>query len=211
MTNVKSILMAGVAVIGLTAPVAAQSVSADSATSLGADAGMSSGGMTANADTMAQADMSMTNTSDGEDTLNTSGDVALDADAELTTDLAQDDAVTTPTTSTDLSGNAEAVANAGTRVGALIGIEVASSAGETIGEIDDVVDINGETMAIVGVGGFMGLGEHDVALPVTELMYEGNTVTAMGYTREQLKSMAEFNAEAASSLSAEETVELGSS
>ena len=102
-------------------------------------------------------------------------------------------------------------AEAGTKVGALIGADVASATGDTIGEIDDVVQMNGETMAVVGVGGFLGLGEHDVALPLTELALNGETVTAMGYTRDQLEAMAEFNADTAISLEADQVIELGQS
>ncbi|MGR3456252.1 PRC-barrel domain-containing protein [Pseudooceanicola sp.] len=121
------------------------------------------------------------------------GAEALDPDATATADAeAQVEAETGPTTA-----------------GTLIGTSVASSAGEDIGEIDDVVRINGEVMAVVGVGGFLGLGEHSVALPLTELDWQGETVTAFGYTEEQLKTMDEFDAELATRVEAEEEVTLG--
>ena len=40
---------------------------------------------------------------------------------------------------------------------------------------------------------------------------KGNTILAMGYTREQLESMAEYNAEVATKLDSEQMVSLGKS
>lgn len=115
-----------------------------------------------------------------------------------------------PDATATADAEAEVAAEAGpTTAGRLIGSDVASSAGENIGEIDDVVRINGEVMAVVGVGGFLGLGEHSVALPLTELDWQGETVTAFGYTEEQLKTMDEYDAELATRVEAEEEVTLG--
>ncbi len=119
------------------------------------------------------------------DTADAAGE-QLEDGAEATEDALSPDATAT--------ADAEAAAAAGSApstAGALIGAEVASAAGEDIGEIDNVVRINGEVMAVVGVGGFLGLGEHSVALPLTELDWQGETVTAFGYTDEQLNSMDE--------------------
>ncbi|MGC0224718.1 PRC-barrel domain-containing protein [Pseudooceanicola nitratireducens] len=194
MSNVKNFFMTSAAVLALAAPVAAQSigagagVSGDAAGANGASAsiGLDSGVSASADDTGLNAQTGLTGTADA--------DVATD------TEMAETDA-------TDMPAGAEA----GTKVGALIGANVASATGDTIGEIDDVVQMNGETMAVVGVGGFLGLGEHDVALPLTELALNGETVTAMGYTRDQLEAMAEFNADTAISLEADQVIELGQS
>ena len=133
-------------------------------------------------------------------------DEQLEDGAEATEEARSPDATAT--------ADAEAAAAAGSApstAGALIGAEVASSAGEDIGEIDNVVRINGEVMAVVGVGGFLGLGEHSVALPLTELDWQGETVTAFGYTEEQLKSMDEYDSELATQLEADEQISLGKS
>ncbi|WP_407495529.1 PRC-barrel domain-containing protein [Pseudooceanicola sp. MF1-13] len=210
MSNVKTLLMTGVAVLSLAAPVTAQSIGSDAGVSIGADASAGDSGTSASADASAATGTTLNG---GGANMAADSQAEIGTDADLTTDLAQDDAVTTPTdTTVNVAGNVDAFdSQTSMTVGSLIGADVASAAGESIGEIDDVVDMNGETMAVVGVGGFLGLGEHDVALPVTELMYEGNTILAMGYTREQLKSMAEFNAEMATSLESTQTVELGNS
>ena len=98
--------------------------------------------------------------------------------------------------------------------GALVGFEVAAENGEVIGEVDNVVLVDGSEMAVVGIGGFLGLGEHDVALPLTDLTADAADDTklkASGYTKAQLEAMAEFDPEAADEVSSDAPVMLGKS
>jgi sporulation protein YlmC with PRC-barrel domain len=80
----------------------------------------------------------------------------------------------------------------------LIGTKVVSSNNESIGDINDViVDKNGQIMAaVVGVGGFLGIGEKDVAVPFNSLEFanaqqakamdgSNNSVTTTGSTAGQ--------------------------
>jgi sporulation protein YlmC with PRC-barrel domain len=55
----------------------------------------------------------------------------------------------------------------------LIGTRVVSTNNESIGDINDVIlDRNGQAMAaVVGVGGFLGIGEKDVAVPFKSLEF----------------------------------------
>lgn len=55
----------------------------------------------------------------------------------------------------------------------LIGTRVVRANNESIGDINDVVvDRNGQVMAVVvGVGGFLGIGEKDVAVPFNSLEF----------------------------------------
>jgi len=64
----------------------------------------------------------------------------------------------------------------------LIGTKVISANNESIGDINDViVDRNGQAIAaVVGVGGFLGIGEKDVAVPFKSLEFA---------TREQVNAM----------------------
>jgi hypothetical protein len=97
------------------------------------------------------------------------------------------------------------------RASKLKGLNVYNGQNEKIGEIAElIVDQTGKVDAVViGVGGFLGLGEHDVAVPVSELKWEtkatGTTGTASasenrGYpdhavlnmTKDQLKGAPEF-------------------
>ncbi|MCG7392475.1 PRC-barrel domain-containing protein [Microvirga sp. ACRRW] len=58
----------------------------------------------------------------------------------------------------------------------LIGTRVVSTNNESIGDINDViVDRNAQVMAVVvGVGGFLGIGEKDVAVPFGSLEFASN-------------------------------------
>jgi hypothetical protein len=48
------------------------------------------------------------------------------------------------------------------------------------------------SFAIIGVGGFLGVGTHDVAVPMSHIREEGNKLVLPGATREALKAMPEF-------------------
>jgi hypothetical protein len=66
----------------------------------------------------------------------------------------------------------------------LIGNSVVNAENESVGEINDLLtDSNGKIIAaLIGVGGFLGLGEKDVAVSFQDLKLvrdENNTVTAM--------------------------------
>lgn len=74
----------------------------------------------------------------------------------------------------------------------LIGRDVVNAEGERIGEVDNVVvDSEGQVRhVIVGVGGFLGIGEKNVALRWDELVLtaDGESI-AVPYTRDQLTAL----------------------
>lgn len=86
--------------------------------------------------------------------------------------------------------------SAGTEVGKLIGTNVENRAGDRIGEVDAVfLDKTGKVdSVIVGVGGFLGVGEHDVALKWSSLSItpDGSKVV-VDATKDQLKSMQAYH------------------
>ncbi|OWU85282.1 hypothetical protein ATO6_09705 [Oceanicola sp. 22II-s10i] len=96
-------------------------------------------------------------------------------------------------------------------VGDLIGATVNSTAGDNIGVVDDVVQMRGEVLAIIGVGGFFGFGSRDVAVPLTELALRDDRLTAPGYTEVQLESMRDFDAGQSERLDRETAIRLGQS
>lgn len=59
------------------------------------------------------------------------------------------------------------------RVSKLIGVIVQNSAGEVVGDINDVVvQDNGQVaVVLVGVGGFLGVGEKNVGVPFSALKF----------------------------------------
>jgi hypothetical protein len=96
----------------------------------------------------------------------------------------------------------------------LIGQTVYSSANENVGEINDLVikkDLQSSSdqqgamkspiMAVVGVGGFLGIGEKDVAVPMEDIQISkdanNNTVLVINLSRQQLEASPAFDRTAA--------------
>jgi len=92
--------------------------------------------------------------------------------------------------------NSRAIDQATFRAEDIIGRDVVNLEGEEVGEVNDVVVANDrdEMFLVVGVGGFLGMGEKDVALPVSDLRMSSDNVLLMSQKSEdQLKEMPEFN------------------
>jgi sporulation protein YlmC with PRC-barrel domain len=88
----------------------------------------------------------------------------------------------------------EAIAK-GYRASKLIGAQVKNDKGEGVGEIEDMImSPDGKvTMAIVEVGGFLGVGDHRVAIPVKQFTsIEARSVVLPGATKTALKNLPEF-------------------
>jgi len=68
-----------------------------------------------------------------------------------------------------------------------------SEGNETVGEIEQI-GVRGETLvAIVGVGGFLGLGERDIALPLDRLEMRDDVLVAPNRTESELENMPEYS------------------
>lgn len=80
-----------------------------------------------------------------------------------------------------------------------IGSSIFTSTNENIGDINDLIfdDKGSIQAAIVGVGGFLGMGEKDVALPLSKITVtrdENNAVKlTVQATREELESAPAFD------------------
>ncbi|CAN1724543.1 PRC-barrel domain-containing protein [Hyphomicrobium sp. 1Nfss2.1] len=80
----------------------------------------------------------------------------------------------------------------------LINESVKNAANESIGDINDVlISTDGKVAAvIVGVGGFLGLGEKDVALPFDQLRFakasDGKLTVSTGMTKAALESAPQY-------------------
>ena len=114
-----------------------------------------------------------------------------------------------PSTTAPASGTSAASAPAGGYVSEqmaaqwlasdLIGTRVNGSGNENIGEINDVlIERNGSVVAVViGVGGFLGIGEKDVAVPFAsvEMVRNNNADTlVLRRTRDDLQNAPTFKA-----------------
>lgn len=73
----------------------------------------------------------------------------------------------------------------------IIGNTVYNEGDEKIGSISDVVLASDGKAAyfIVGAGGFLGLGERNVAIPFEEITQNGDKLILAGYTKDQLKAL----------------------
>lgn len=82
----------------------------------------------------------------------------------------------------------------------LIGKTVVNQNGEDVGEISDIVlnAADKAVLAVLSVGGFLGIGEKDVAVPFDQLEPGDNEAILMSSaTEEDLKSMPEYQADEA--------------
>ena len=76
----------------------------------------------------------------------------------------------------------------------LVGQTVVDAEGKTLGEIDSVlVDAGGKVKyLIVGVGGFLGIGEKDVALRWDDLQRKTGDKLVANVTKDQLTTMPAY-------------------
>jgi hypothetical protein len=99
--------------------------------------------------------------------------VAFAQSPTVTTDKAPT-AATATTTTTSASGQ--------WRASKMSGLKVYNDANENIGSINELLmDKNGDIkIAVIGVGGFLGLGEHLVAVPFEKLKFVNEAVAYTG-------------------------------
>ena len=76
----------------------------------------------------------------------------------------------------------------------LMGKTIYNEAGEKVGKVEDLIispDKN-LTYVIVGAGGFIGIGRHDVAIPVTQIQDKAGKLVMAGATKDMVKAMPKF-------------------
>ena len=76
----------------------------------------------------------------------------------------------------------------------ILGKDVYNDTGEKIGDINDLIVAPNRAVsyAIVGVGGFLGMNEHNVAVPVSKLKQQMGKIVLPGATKDALKAAPEF-------------------
>jgi sporulation protein YlmC with PRC-barrel domain len=77
---------------------------------------------------------------------------------------------------------------------AIMGKAVYNDKNEKIGTIDDLIITPDRSVsyAIIGAGGFLGIGKHDVAIPMSQLKLEKDRFILPGATKEALKALPKF-------------------
>lgn len=104
-----------------------------------------------------------------------------------------------PTPATDSNIAVTIDANKAVLATSFIGSSVFTSTDENIGDINDLIFDNGGSIqaVIVGVGGFLGMGEKDVALPLSKITVNRDENNAVKLTiqasREELERAPAFD------------------
>lgn len=116
--------------------------------------------------------------------------------------LAQTAATTTPAPAVATTGAAPAEAKYSTVAkdemfsSKLKGLNITNQANETVGEITDLAIKNNQVDALIlSVGGFLGVGEHYVAVSPASVkvsMKDNKWVATMNTTKDALKAAPEF-------------------
>ncbi len=88
----------------------------------------------------------------------------------------------------------QAVATGWSLKKSVLGKSVYNEEGKAVGKIDDVIVAPDKAVsyAIIGAGGFLGLGKHDVAIPVNQFRVENSKITLPGATKDALKALPKF-------------------
>jgi sporulation protein YlmC with PRC-barrel domain len=79
----------------------------------------------------------------------------------------------------------------------LIGKSVYNPAGDRVGEIDEIVVNRSSraTGAVVGVGGFLGMGEKKVVVPFDSMRMQGDRIVAPNLTKDGVSSMSAYQSD----------------
>jgi hypothetical protein len=77
----------------------------------------------------------------------------------------------------------------------IVGQTLYGANGEEIGEVNNLVAKQGGTTPdlLVGVGGFLGIGERDVAIPLNEVQMGPDNRLTTGMTKEQINAMQPYD------------------
>ena len=90
--------------------------------------------------------------------------------------------------------NVDVVATTGYRASKLLGSDIYNDQGEKIGKLDDfIVGSDAKvSVAVIGVGGFLGMGARKVAVPATLFERKDGKTVLTGATKDKLKALPEF-------------------
>jgi hypothetical protein len=77
----------------------------------------------------------------------------------------------------------------------ILGKPVYNDHNERVGDVDDIIIAPDKSLsyAIIGVGGFLGLGEHYVAIPFNQFKSGDGKYVLPGATKDTLKAIPTFN------------------
>lgn len=76
----------------------------------------------------------------------------------------------------------------------LLGQSVYNDAGDKVGKVEDLIISPDKSVSyvIIGAGGFIGIGRHDVAIPVAQIQDNGGKLMMPEATKDMVKAMPQF-------------------
>ena len=76
----------------------------------------------------------------------------------------------------------------------ILGKTIYNDSGEKIGKVQDLIIAPDKSVSylIIGAGGFVGIGRHDVAIPATQVQEQSGRLVMAGASKEVVKSMPRF-------------------
>jgi sporulation protein YlmC with PRC-barrel domain len=76
----------------------------------------------------------------------------------------------------------------------ILGKDVYNEKNEKVGRVDDLIIAPNKSVSylIIGAGGFVGLGKHDVAIPIAQIQEESGKIVLPGATKEIVKALPPF-------------------
>ena len=76
----------------------------------------------------------------------------------------------------------------------ILGKTVYNENKQKVGRIDDLIVApdSAVSFAIIGAGGFVGVGRHDVAIPVQQIKIQDDKFVLPGATKEAIKALPKF-------------------
>ena len=77
----------------------------------------------------------------------------------------------------------------------ILGKTVYNESGDKVGKVEDLIVApdKGVSYLIIGAGGFIGMGRHDVAIPVTQVQDKAGKLVMAGATKDTIKAMPAFD------------------
>ncbi len=93
--------------------------------------------------------------------------------------------------------------------GRLADRDIVGENGSTIGDIEKLVEIDGQVYAVIGSGGFLGLGENQTAIPVTALGMRGDQVMLSQAEEGRSQALRDFDAASHEALPSDHAITLG--
>lgn len=111
-----------------------------------------------------------------------------------------------------VEGRSERMATVSRRADEVTGVTIVNEAGEDIGEVDAIVRnmSTDEVHAVVSVGGFLGIGDKDLVIPLTSLQVkEQQLVAPFAGEEEAAQAWPEYEERRFQEVSGDEMVSLG--